>query len=142
VTNDTAGRPGHDRLTVLYDADCRLCTRIAGRLAGLDRGRRLRLVALQSASVDRPEVRRLAASRDLAAALHVVDARGRWAAGGEAVVRVCRHVRVLRPIARLARLPLLRHLVDPAYRFVAGHRPWFGWLAGDFGGGRLRRPPG
>lgn len=115
---------------------------MAGRLAGLDRGRDLRLVPLGSAATDRPEVARLAASRDLAAALHVVDARGRWAAGGEAVVRVCRRVPALRPLALLARLPIARDLVEPAYRFVAGHRPWFGWLAGGFGTGRQPRGVG
>jgi predicted DCC family thiol-disulfide oxidoreductase YuxK len=127
---------------VLYDAECRVCTRVAGRLAGLDRGRNLRLVPLQSAASDRPEVARLAASRDLAVALHVVDARGRWAAGGQAVVRVCRRVPALRPLALLARLPILRDQVEPAYRFVAGHRSWFGWLAGGFGAGRQPRGAG
>jgi predicted DCC family thiol-disulfide oxidoreductase YuxK len=116
-------------LTVLYDAHCRLCTRIAARLASMDRHDRLRFVPLQSAPDDRPEVRALATSRDLSATLHVVDEDGRWVAGGEAMVRVWEQVPALRPLARFARLPLVRSLVEPAYRFVAAHRPWFGFLA-------------
>ena len=118
-------------LTVLYDAGCRFCTRIAARLASMDRLGRLRFVPLQMAAHDRPEVRELAASRDLASSLHVVDEQGRWAAGGEAMVRVWEEVPTLRRLARLARLPLVRLLVEPVYRFVAEHRPWFGWLAGS-----------
>jgi predicted DCC family thiol-disulfide oxidoreductase YuxK len=127
-------------LTVLYDAHCRLCTRIAGRLAAMDRRDRLRFVPLQMAAHDRPEVRDLAASRDLAAALHVIDEDGRWSAGGEAMVRVWDEVPSLWLLARLARAPVVRSLVEPGYRFVAAHRSWFGWLAGSSGccGGRGR----
>jgi predicted DCC family thiol-disulfide oxidoreductase YuxK len=127
-------------LTVLYDAHCRLCTRIAARLAAMDRLDRLRFVPLQMAGDDRPEVRALAASRDLSASLHVVDEDGRWVAGGEAMVRVWEQVPALRPLARFARLPIVRRFVEPAYRFVAEHRPWFGWLAGTSGCCSGQRP--
>jgi predicted DCC family thiol-disulfide oxidoreductase YuxK len=118
-------------LTVLYDARCRVCTRIAARLARLDRLDRLRFVPLQMAEHDRPEVRDLAASRDLASSLHVVDEAGRWSQGGEAMIRIWELIPSLWPLVRLARLPGVRRLVEPAYRFVADHRPWFGWLAGS-----------
>ena len=127
-------RPAPDvRLTVLYDARCRVCTRIAGRLAGLDAGRRLRLVPLQRAAEDRPEVRRLGEQRDLRRALHVVDSEGRWASGGEAVLRTMERLPALRGLTRVARLPLVAWLVDPGYRLVADHRARFAWLAGSFG---------
>ena len=120
-------------LTVLYDAHCRLCTRIAARLAAMDTGDRLRFVPLQMAAHDRPAVRDLATSRDLAASLHVIDEDGDWVAGGEAMVRVWEEVPSLRPLARFARLPIVRAFVEPAYRRVAEHRPWFGWLGGSAG---------
>lgn len=125
--------PHASRLTVLYDADCRICTRVAGRLAGLDRGRRLRLLPLQRASADRPEVSAVALSRDLAAELHVVAPDGRCWSGGQAVLRVMELVPGLDRLARLARHAPFDRLVEPAYRFVAGHRHLFAWLAGDFG---------
>jgi predicted DCC family thiol-disulfide oxidoreductase YuxK len=121
-----------ERLTVLYDARCRVCTRIAGRLAGLDAGRRLRLVPLQRASVDRPEVQRLRQQRDLRPALHVVDTEGHWASGGEAVLWTMDRLPGLRVLARVARLPLVSRLVEPGYRLVADHRARFAWLAGSF----------
>ena len=65
---------GGGRLTVLYDERCRVCTRIAGRLAGADHDGRLRLRPLQQAHEDEwASVRRLRAERDLRSALHVVD---------------------------------------------------------------------
>lgn len=123
---------GVGRLTVLYDGRCRVCTRAAGRLAGMDGQRRLRLVPVQRAAQERPELRLLAATRDLRAVLHVIDEDGQWASGGEAVLRTMEQVPRLRPLARLARLPGAASLVEPAYRLVARHRARFAWLAGDF----------
>ena len=81
------------RLTVLYDARCRVCTRIAARFAGLDRGRRLRLRPLAVGPRGRlASVRRLRAERDLRRALHVIDEDGDWAEGGEAMLRVLERV--------------------------------------------------
>ena len=123
---------GAHRLTVLYDADCPVCTRIAGRLAGLDRAGRLRFVPLQLADRDRPEVRRLAGERDLSRSLHVVEPDGRWLHGGRAVLRAFDEVPLLRALARLGRLPFVAPLVETGYRLFARHRGRFAWLAGSF----------
>jgi predicted DCC family thiol-disulfide oxidoreductase YuxK len=131
---DSPGRGGgvSAELTVLYDADCRVCTRVAGRLAGLDRRRRLRFIPLQDAWRHEAPISRLAAELDLAAALHVVDREGRWASGGEAMLRAWEQLPALRPLARLARTPIVAPLVEPAYRAFAEHRGRFAWLAGTF----------
>lgn len=125
--------PSGGRLTVLYDARCRVCTRIAGRLAGADVEGRLRLRPLQLA-LDDPvaEVRHLARERDLARSLHVIDEDGAWASGGEAMLRALERVPAGRRFVRLARLPLLRDLVEPGYRGFARERARFSWLAGSF----------
>ena len=129
---------GADRLTVLYDADCRVCTRIAARLAGADGGQRLRLRPLQGAtSDDWPHVRQLASERDLRRSLHVIDETGGWADGGEAMLRAIERVPSLQLRARLARHPLVAWAVEPFYRWFARHRARFSWLAGSF-----RAPPG
>ncbi|CAN5618618.1 hypothetical protein BH24CHL9_BH24CHL9_01890 [soil metagenome] len=132
------GRPGPAALTVLYDADCRVCTRVAGRLAGMDRLGRLRLVPLQGAARQGPPLDRLSTERDLSAALHVVDREGRWASGGEAMLRAWEELPSLRPLVRLARSPLVAPMVEPAYRLFAEHRGRFAWLAGSFS---CRVPP-
>ena len=98
----------------------------------MDGGRRLRLVALQRASQDRPEVRELATTRDLRAALHVIDEEGRWASGGEAILRAMECLPRLRWLVCVARLPGMVRLVDLAYGLVARDRARFAWLAGDF----------
>jgi predicted DCC family thiol-disulfide oxidoreductase YuxK len=141
--------PVGGRLTVLYDARCRVCTRIAGRLAGLDADRRLRLRPLQGARSDAwPSVRRLARERDLRRALHVIDETGAWVDGGEAMLRAFERVPVFRLLARLGRLPLVSAFVEPGYRWFARNRARFSWLAGSFGPaqrigrGKPRRPHG
>jgi predicted DCC family thiol-disulfide oxidoreductase YuxK len=115
------------RLTVLYDARCRVCTRIAGRLAGADRHHALRLRPLQQAHADAwPSVRRLRAERDLRRELHVVDEAGDWAAGGEAMLRAIERVALFAPLARVLRWPLCRPLIEPGSR-------WFAFLSRSFG---------
>ena len=128
-------------LTVLYDARCLVCTRIAGRLAGADRQGRLRLRPLQSAHDDAwPSVRRLRAERDLRQALHVVDAQGEWASGGEAMLRALERVSLFAPLARILRTPVLAPLVEPGYRWFAANRARFAFMAGSFGPAqRIRR---
>ena len=127
----SAGPSG--RLTVLYDARCRVCTRIAGRLAALDRQDRLRIRPLQWPHADEwPSVRSLRAERDLRLELHVVDEAGRWAAGGEAMLRAIERIPDLASLAALLRLPLLHRVVEPGYRWFAANRARFAFLAGSF----------
>ena len=134
---------------MLYDARCRVCTRIAGRLAGMDTEHRLRIRPLQRAIDDEwPSVRRLRSERDLRAALHVIDEDGQWAAGGEAMLRVLERVPLGAPLARLCRLPFIAAMVEPGYRRFADNRARFSWLAGSFraaqglGGRQPGRPHG
>jgi len=129
----TSAARAEGRLTVLYDARCRVCTRIAARFAALDRGRRLRIRPLQWAHDDAwASVRRLRAERDLRSALHVVDERGAWAEGGEAMLLVLERLPALAPVAAALRLPLLRETVEPGYRWFAGNRARFAFMAGPF----------
>ena len=125
--------PSGGRLTVLYDARCRVCTRIAGRFAGLDGDAQLRIRPLQWADRDEWEsVRRLRADRDLRLELHVIDEDGEWAAGGEAMVRVLERLPALGPVAVVLRLPLVREAIEPGYRWFAGNRARFAFMAGSF----------
>jgi predicted DCC family thiol-disulfide oxidoreductase YuxK len=106
-------------LTVLFDADCGICTQSARLLRTLDRSGRLRLVSLQSAPALVPDAPPVA---ELRRSLHVRSAGGRWWSGGTAVVRIASVVPVLRPIAILGSLPLARSLVDATYDLVAANR--------------------
>jgi predicted DCC family thiol-disulfide oxidoreductase YuxK len=122
---------------VLYDADCRVCTRIAARLAGADHGRRLRLRPLQGAASDSwPSVRQLASERDLRQALHVIDEAGAWTAGGEAVLQALQRLVPSSRLLQLARSPLLAWAIEPCYHWFARHRARFSWLAPAAGGSR------
>jgi predicted DCC family thiol-disulfide oxidoreductase YuxK len=136
VTDATAA--GGDRtagvLTVLYDAECRFCTRIAARLAGADRARRLRIVPLQLApGASDPAVRALAAGQDLRRSLHVIDASGEWQHGGAAMLLAWDRIPAFTRLARIARLPFVGWAVEPMYDWVARHRGRFAWLAGSTG---------
>jgi predicted DCC family thiol-disulfide oxidoreductase YuxK len=104
-------------LTVLYDSDCGICQATARVLRRLDRGRRLRLVALQDAHV--PGVPTL---EQLLESLHAVDEEQRWWVGADAAVQIAQRVPLLRPLALLAELPLAPTLLDAGYRIVARNR--------------------
>ena len=109
----------HDRLTVLYDAECGVCRLTVRALRTLDWNRRLELVPLQrfvrSASDD-PTRRRLLW------ALHARDARGRWYRAGDAMLRIAAVVPVLAPLSIIGRLPGMGRPIEAVYRLVAGNR--------------------
>jgi predicted DCC family thiol-disulfide oxidoreductase YuxK len=120
-----------DRLAVLYDGDCGLCTWVAGRLRRWDRQDRLSFIRLQD--VDRlapPDVARLVRGRRLETELHVVDpATGLVASGGAGVLEIASRL----PGGQLARLARsaapARWATDIGYRIVARNRHRIGrWL--------------
>jgi predicted DCC family thiol-disulfide oxidoreductase YuxK len=106
-------------MQVFYDADCGFCSRSAALLGRLDRAGRLELVPLQEAGEAVPG----APPEDrLLELMHVRDGSGSWWRGGAAWLRIADIVPALRLLALLARLPLVRPLVDTVYAFVARNR--------------------
>jgi predicted DCC family thiol-disulfide oxidoreductase YuxK len=127
----TLGMAGDDRLVVLYDRDCGICTAIARNLERWDRHNRLGLLPLQDAPAsDRPRIAAAARDLPLTAALHVVDeASGAIHAGGDAALAILAVLpggSVVRP---LAALPPFRFVVGLGYAIVARNRRRIGrWL--------------
>jgi predicted DCC family thiol-disulfide oxidoreductase YuxK len=125
------GAAGDDRLVVLYDRDCGICTATARALRRWDRRGRLGLLPLQDAAAsDRPRIAAAGRELPLTAALHVIDERtGRAWSGGDAALTIAAALPggfVTRP---LAAIPPIRWLVGVAYRLVARHRRRIGrWL--------------
>ena len=107
------------KLTVLFDADCGFCGRSAMLVHRLDRRRWIRFTPLQRSGQTIPGAPGM---ERLMATIHVVDAAGRWSTGGAAWLRIMDLVPVLRPIAAVGRLPLVRGLVEPAYAMIAARR--------------------
>lgn len=115
--------PRAEGLTVFYDADCGVCTMTARMLHALDRGRRLDLSPLQrfvARDADDPD------AAALAERLHVRDAGGRWASGGDAMLRIMAAIPILAPLSLVGRVPGVRRAVDAGYRWVAAHRDGIG----------------
>jgi predicted DCC family thiol-disulfide oxidoreductase YuxK len=115
------------RLLVLYDSDCGICSRSARLLRRLDRGGRLHLVSLQAAG----EMAGAQPIDVLMDTIHVRDDCGRWSVAGAAWTRIGQEVTVLRPLALLAGLPVIRRIVERTYTFVAGNRHRLSRLLGD-----------
>ncbi len=106
-----------EKLTVLYDGDCGVCTQTARLLSRLDSRRRLRLVSLQEATLPGMP------SRDeLMDTLHAADTAGNWFVGADAAVEIARRVSMLWPISVVARLPLAMSILDFLYGAVANNR--------------------
>ena len=126
--NATARTPRKRELSVFYDADCGFCSHCAAVLRALDRGGRLLLLPLDRAAgtfADAPPIEQLADK------MHARDVTGRWFIGGQAWIRVADTLPILRPLAIVARLPLVRSLVEPAYAVVACNRHNLSRLLGD-----------
>src|SRR5688500_1406961 len=121
-------------LTVLYDADCGVCTATARILRRLDRRGRLSMVPLQTATrADAPTFERLLDS------LHAVDEQGRWWVGADAVIEIGRRIPTLRLFTVAVRLPFARPVIDATYRLITRNRHRLsralGMSACDPGGG-------
>src|SRR5690242_4339935 len=104
----------NDRLTVLYDEDCGICTHTARVLTVVDTRRLLRLVSLQVA-----EIPGMPPRERLFEQLHAVDAHGRWFAGGAATVEISRRVPLMWGIGLAAGVPLVARLLDVVYGVIA-----------------------
>ena len=104
-------------LTVLYDADCGLCTWSARLLHRLDRNRQLRLMRLASASMPgQPTLDTLRES------LHAVDSAGQWWVGADACLEIARRLPIFSPLTRLAVVPLVWKHLELAYQLISRHR--------------------
>ena len=104
-------------LTVLYDADCGVCTHTARALSHLDSRRQLQLVSIQEAALASMPSR-----NELLASLSAVDAAGRWYVGVAALVQICRRIAVLWPIIGAASLPFGMPVLGFYYRTVQNNR--------------------
>jgi len=125
------GGVGDDRLVVLYDRDCGICTATARALLRWDHDGQLGFVPLQEAAAsDRPQI--VAAARDFAlnGSLHVVDeSTGQVAAGGDAVLRILGQLPAGRVARLLGSIPPFAWVVSLGYALVARNRHRIGrWL--------------
>ena len=139
-------------LTILYDARCAFCRWVVARLRHWDRKRSLRIRPYQDTR-EQPMLADLLRGRALGQSLHVVDAAGRVAAGGDAILAIAALLPGGRGVTRLVHgVPLSRAALGLAYRVVAWMRPALSRLG--FDGRRIRerspaldgvppgRPPG
>ena len=113
-----------ERLLVLFDGDCGICTATAARLDRWDRAGRLELLALQAAATDkRSIVRAVQASHPLHDELHVLDpTSGEVRSGGRAVLEIVERLPGGRIPAAVGRLAPFRWLIGLAYALVARNR--------------------
>jgi predicted DCC family thiol-disulfide oxidoreductase YuxK len=115
--------------TMLYDADCSICTATAAWLARRVPPSKLAVLALQEAGAD-PRIAELTRGRRLEATLHVVQPHGSILTGARAVLAAGRLVQRWRVLALLADHRVGHWLLEPVYRFVATHRRAIGRLLG------------
>ena len=113
---------GNDRITVIFDGRCRMCTRRIKTLQRLDRHGRLRMVACQSIEgverfgLSRPECER---------SVWTIDATGNSRSGGEAAMLILSTALEQPWVMRIGSLPGVRQLIDAGYRLVTTFRRRF-----------------
>ena len=114
-------------VALLYDEDCGFCRWSLDKVLRLDRGSRIRPVAIQSA-----EGKDLLAGMDEArrlASWHLVDERGRIYSAGAAVPEVARRLPGGGPISSITRT--FPKATDLLYRLVARNRHALGKALGE-----------
>lgn len=104
-------------LTVLYDADCGVCSHTARMLLRADKHDRLRLVSIQTAQL--PDMPPRAELMDM---LHARATDGRWFRGSAASVEIARRIPIAWPLTLYAKLPLAMPILDFMYRAFADNR--------------------
>jgi predicted DCC family thiol-disulfide oxidoreductase YuxK len=104
---------------VLYDAECRICTGLAGRVRGLLAAQHLKVLPLQT-----PWVReRLAlAEPELLAEMRLLKPDGTVFGGADALLEICRYYCLARPMYWLGKIPVVARLMHRGYRWVARNR--------------------
>lgn len=107
-------------ITVLYDGDCRLCTRLAYAVVDRFGSERVRLENFQEPGVlaRYPGVTRDAAMKKM----HAVNADGRVFAGAEAFARIAASARFVGWLAWIYYVPVVRQIANLAYTHVAKRR--------------------
>lgn len=115
------GGVADERVTVLYDGECRLCAASKARLERWPTADRLRFVPVQS-----PDARTLApgvSDEELRGAMHVLEDGKVWS-GADGWYRLMR----LAPLRlRWISWVVPRFVARPVYRWIARHRyRWFG----------------
>jgi predicted DCC family thiol-disulfide oxidoreductase YuxK len=108
--------------TMLYDADCGLCTAAAAWLMRRAREGELQARPLQTATVQ--------GVPDLTQTLHVLTPDGGVLTGSRAVLAAARTVPKWGAVAKLADNTPGHAILDPAYRWVARHRRGIGRALG------------
>lgn len=108
--------------TMLYDADCGLCTAAAAWLMRRARAGELEAKPLQTAT--------LPGAPDLTQTLHLVTGAGHVLTGARAVLAAARTVPRWGAAARLADNKAGHALLEPGYRWIARHRRGIGSALG------------
>ena len=110
--------PGHD--TVIFDGECKFCTRSVAALRRLDVSGRLQFISLHDPQVAAryPDLSHEMLMREM----WVVSAGGAKYAGADAIRYLSRHMPLLYPLAPLLHLPFSRRLQRAAYRAIANRR--------------------
>jgi predicted DCC family thiol-disulfide oxidoreductase YuxK len=112
------------RYTVVYDGNCRVCSRIAGAIRQWDRNGEIEVVSSQTPGVMErfpwipPEA--------YAEALQMIGPGRRTWQGGDAVEQIIRVLPKGKLVAWAYRLPLVRVIADRFYRWFARNRYRFG----------------
>lgn len=112
--------PHPARHTVVYDGDCRVCTRLADTLRRQDRGRLLDVVPSQTPGLH-THFPWIPASA-YAESLQLVSPSGHTVGGAQALEQIVGLLPRGRVVSWLFRLPYARPLADKFYRWFARNR--------------------
>jgi predicted DCC family thiol-disulfide oxidoreductase YuxK len=110
----------HRPYTLVYDGDCRFCTRSADLIGSWDHGGAVEIVPFQRAGV--PERFPWVPPATYREAMQLVGPGGKTWGGAAAAEQLVRILPGGRPLGCLFALPFARPLADLGYRLIARNR--------------------
>ena len=110
--------------TVVYDGDCRVCSRIAALIRGWDRNGQIEVVSSQTPGIALrfPWI----PAEAYAEALQMIGPGGRTWQGADAIEQILRVLPKGKLVTWAYRIPFVRVLADKFYRWFARNRYRFG----------------
>lgn len=116
-----SAKPGKEKLTFYYDAECPLCARARLAIEHFDIKKRVKILSVQANAMHEPALKGISEDK-LLNDIHSVDSKGKVYRGIDTYIQVFNAINYLKPLSWLIRIPGIYHICAAIYSTVARNR--------------------
>lgn len=114
-------KPGNEKITFYYDAECPLCARARITVEHFDIKKRIKVLSVQANAMQEPALKGISVDT-LLDDIHSVDNKGNVYNGVDTYIQVFNAINYLKPISWFIRIPGIYHICTAIYKTVARNR--------------------